>query len=170
MYTLVLYASIPFKTKNLAKGQENRTKSIIKLSKKNPTRFRELVSKYFVKGWSYHNIFPHFNLRKLSGLYQYPFHILTKYLSILHLASLGYWIIETFWCLRNKTSQILIALFFLDISSSRQFFWVSMLFCTMKFYDKVFALILLTFEEPDASDLCLVYILWYCLVLSKPMK
>ena len=111
------------KLKIWQKGKKIKQNQLLNFPKKSCfTRFRDLVSKYFVKGWSYHNIFPHFNLRKHGGLYQCPFHILTKYLSILHLASLGYWIIETFWCLRNKTSQILIALFFLDISSSRQFF------------------------------------------------
>lgn len=48
--------------------------------------------------------------------------------------------------------------------------WVFALFCTMKpgtsKSDKSFDLVLLTFEELEASDLLLAYILWQYLVLG----
>ena len=47
-----------------------------------------------------------------------------------------------------------------------------MLFCFMKSetskLDKRFHLVLLTFDELDASNLCLKYILWQSLVLGEP--
>ena len=47
-----------------------------------------------------------------------------------------------------------------------------MLFCFMKSetskLDKRFDLVLLTFDELDASNLCLKYILWQSLVLGEP--